>query len=143
MNGEMIWLTVFHPIFEHQFCTFLARFPPWGHAASRRLPTELGEILVCLIQDSMLLLDRHGHRIFMRVAMKSSTIVPLQYGESLCNRTWRSYISCPASLTMVHSSGNVSRECPGIKKVVLMSYLAKSFRSLRTPTVPAKRPTSR
>ena len=52
----------------------------------------------------------------------------------------KTHISCPASLTSAHSSGNVSSECPGMNQVVLISYLANSFNSLRTPTVPAKRP---
>ena len=47
-------------------------FPPWRHAASRRLPTELGEILIRLIQDGVLLLDGHGHRVLVRVAVKAS-----------------------------------------------------------------------
>jgi len=50
------------------------------------------------------------------------------------------YISCPASLIIVHSSGKVSSECPGMNQVVLMLYLANSFRSLRTPIVPANIP---
>ncbi len=53
---------------------------------------------------------------------------------------WKAYISCPASLTISHSSRNVSSECPGTKKVDLMPYLSNNFRRRRTPTVPAKRP---
>ena len=49
-------------------------------------------------------------------------------------------ISCPASLTISHSSLNVSRECPGMNHVVLILYLSKSLRRRRTPTVPAKSP---
>ena len=41
---------------------------------------------------------------------------------------------------MAHSSGNVSRECPGMNQVVLMLYFSNILRSLRTPTVPANRP---
>lgn len=49
-------------------------------------------------------------------------------------------ISCPASLTISHSSLNVSSECPGMNHVVLILYLSKSFSRRRTPTVPAKSP---
>jgi hypothetical protein len=49
-------------------------------------------------------------------------------------------ISCPASRTAAISSGNVSRLCPGMNHVVLMSYFANSFKRRCVPIVPAKRP---
>lgn len=73
--------------------------------------------------------------------MQASEVVPnRQYVVSGDFQKLGHYISCPASLTMAHSSGKVSSEWPGMKKVVLISYLAKSSRSRRTPTVPAKSP---
>ena len=43
-----------------------------SNTSTRRFATEICELLVRLIQDSMLLLDRHLHGIFMRVAMEAS-----------------------------------------------------------------------
>lgn len=49
-------------------------------------------------------------------------------------------ISWPCSTIIRHSSGNVSSEWPGMKKVVLMLYFWNSFNMRRTPIVPAKSP---
>ena len=65
--------TVFDPIFEHQFSAVLARLPPWGNAASGRFATKLGELLVGLVQDGVLLFKTHCNRVLVRVAMKTST----------------------------------------------------------------------
>lgn len=49
-------------------------------------------------------------------------------------------ISCPASRTIAHSSGNVSSECPGMNHVAFMLYFSNSFSSRRVPMVPAHIP---
>ena len=49
-----------------------SRYPGKTYIASRRLPTKLSEILISLIQNSMLLFQIHLHRVLMRVAMKAS-----------------------------------------------------------------------
>lgn len=49
-------------------------------------------------------------------------------------------ISCPASRTIAHSSGNVSRLCPGMNHEALMLYFSNSFNKRRVPIVPAQRP---
>ena len=49
-------------------------------------------------------------------------------------------ISWPASTIIRHSSGKVSRLCPGMNQVVLILYLSNILSKRRTPMVPAKRP---
>lgn len=46
--------------------------PKTAYIASWRFPTELGEILVSLVQDSVLLFQVHLHGILMRVAVEAS-----------------------------------------------------------------------
>lgn len=55
---------------------------------------------------------------------------------------WRP-ISWPASRTAAISFGKDSNEWPGINHVVLMPYLAKSFRRRSVPTVAAQTPVQR
>ena len=43
-----------------------------SNISTRRFATEFGELLVRLVKDGMLLLDRHFHGILMRVAMEAS-----------------------------------------------------------------------
>lgn len=111
-----------------------------------RLATKVGKLSIGLVKNSMLLFEGHGVRILVRITMETSLAAKV-----LANWKWNIhrksgrkwvYISCPASLTMAHSLGKVSREWPGMNQVVLISYLAKSFRSRGTPTLPAKRPES-
>jgi hypothetical protein len=52
----------------------------------------------------------------------------------------RAYISCPASRIMALSSGNVSREWPGMNQVALILYFSKSLSIRRVPIVPANIP---
>lgn len=131
--------TIFNAIFEHEESTRLARFPPRRYRPTRRLSAKFGDLFVSLIEDSLLLFESHRYWILVRIAMKSSRAMSHFQCVGLIEFD-ATYISCPASLTIAHSSGKVSREWPGMKNVVLMSYLAKSFSSLRTPTVPAKMP---
>lgn len=131
--------TVFDAILEHEQSTVLAGFPPRRYRSTRRFPAEIGELFVRFLENGFLLLKTHSHWILMRVTMEPSrAMTKFQRIDLFPVHT--PYISCPASLIIAHSSGKVSREWPGMKKVVLISYLAKSFRSLRTPTVPAKMP---
>ena len=69
---ERVRLTIFHAVFEHKLGTFLAGFPPWRDVASRWLPTKFGKILVGFVENGMLLLETHGLRVLVRVAMEPS-----------------------------------------------------------------------
>lgn len=133
-------VTIFYTVLEHQLRPFLACFPPWRNATSWRLSAELCEIFIRLIQNGMLLLNSHSNRVLVRVAVQPTATILNQHGPITSLQPTASYISWPASLTIAHSSGNVSRECPGMNHVVVMLYFSNSFRSLRIPTVPAKRP---
>lgn len=61
--------TIFHAILEHQLGTLLARFPPWCDVPTRRLSTELGQVLVRLIKDGVLLLEAHSLGVLVAVAV--------------------------------------------------------------------------
>lgn len=141
-KSKPIWWierTILHTILQHQFCSLLTRFPPRCNITAWRLSAEGCKVFVCLVQDGMLLFDGHSNWILVRVAMEPSTRFLLAQNNTYSHIRVL-YISCPASLIIAHSSGNVSREWPGMNHVVLILYLSNSFRSLRTPTVPAKRP---
>lgn len=65
--------TVFDTVFEHQFSALLARLPPRGNAASGRFATKVGELLVGLVQDGVLLFKAHCNGVLVRIAVKTST----------------------------------------------------------------------
>ena len=87
----------------------------------------------------MLLLEAHLFRVLVRVAMKSSAPSSVIVSRHLSASRGRD-ISCPASRIIAHSSGKVSKECPGIYHVVLMLYFSNNRRRRRTPIVPANSP---
>ncbi len=64
--------TIFHAILQHQLGTLLARFPPWRDVPTRWLPTEFSQVLVSLVEDSMLLLEAHSLRVLVTVAVQAS-----------------------------------------------------------------------
>lgn len=109
-----------------------------------RLATKFSKLSVGFIKNILLLFEGHTGRIFMRIAMKTSLAakgISAFHVKCTPNPGRKvAYISCPASLTMAHSLGKVSKEWPGMNHVVLISYLANSFRSRGTPTLPANRP---
>ena len=85
---ETGWHTILNPVFQHKLGPLLTGLPPRGHAAPRGLPAELRELLVCLIENCMLLFKVHRDRILVRVTMeptirlRSSASFALQVGTS-------------------------------------------------------------
>lgn len=61
--------TIFNPILEHELGTLLARFPPWRNIPTGRLPTEFGQVLVGLVEDSVLLLEAHSLGVLVAVSV--------------------------------------------------------------------------
>lgn len=55
------------------------KFTHGCHVPSRRLPAEISEVFVGLVQDSVLLLKVHLHGILVRVAVKASAMEIVQH----------------------------------------------------------------
>jgi len=49
-------MVVLYAILQKKLGTFFTRFPPWSYRATRWFANELGEQLVCVIQDFTLLI---------------------------------------------------------------------------------------
>ena len=93
----------------------------------------------CLVHDGSLLLQCHSDWVLMAISVESYR---LHVSRGLIGLTSSIAIpiSWPASAIIRHSSGNVSREWPGMNQVVLMLWRSNIFNRRRTPIVPAKRP---
>lgn len=61
--------TILEPVFQHQLGAFFRCFPPWRNGASRRFAAEITDLLVRLVEDGMLLFQRHLGRVFVRIAV--------------------------------------------------------------------------
>lgn len=61
--------TILEPVFQHQLGTFFRCFPPRRDGASRRFAAEVGELLVRLVEDGVLLFQRHPRRVLVRIAV--------------------------------------------------------------------------
>lgn len=64
--------TVLDPIFHHQLSSLFARLPPRRNDAPWRFPTKVSQLLVCLVHDSMLLLQIHLCWILVRISMQAT-----------------------------------------------------------------------
>jgi len=64
--------TVFNTILQHQLRAFLRCFPPRCDAASWRFAAEVCELLVGLVEDSVLLFEGHSDWVLVRVAVEAS-----------------------------------------------------------------------
>lgn len=64
--------TILDPVFQHQLGALFGCFPPRRDGASRRSAAEVGDLLVRLVEDGMLLFQRHPRRILVRIAVQPS-----------------------------------------------------------------------
>ena len=105
------------------------------YIASWWLSTEVGEIFVGLIQDSMLLFNAHLDRILMRIAMEASMDVFFQHDDHPPSGvTPIHFMSCISyhSTFFGESVQGVSRNEPGGLDVVLCEQLQETANANRT-----------
>lgn len=75
------------------FTYFFGTLPPWSNDSSWRLAVlEIFDESVALVHDHSLLLNRHGRRIFMRVAMQTDLMALISDHSTLL---WESFQTVP------------------------------------------------